>query len=104
RRGSVAVAAGSARGRTQRSIQRAHSGGRMNAHVLDRRSIAGVPSPRRVLGAYLEEIRCEALRLLRNPGLAFPVLVMPVALYALIALVVAGEATADDPLVGVFMF
>ncbi|TYT23687.1 ABC transporter permease [Luteimonas viscosa] len=76
----------------------------MNAHVLDQRSVAGMPSPRQLLGAYLEEIRCEALRLLRNPGLAFPVLVMPVALYALIALVVAGDATADDPLVGVFMF
>jgi ABC-2 type transport system permease protein len=76
----------------------------MNAQVLDHRPAAAVPSPRRLLGAYVEETRCEALRLLRNPGLALPVLVMPVALYALIALVVAGEATAKDPLVGVFLF
>lgn len=62
------------------------------------------PSPRRLLRAYAEEIRCEALRMLRNPGLAVPVLLMPVALYALIALVVAGEAPAEDPTVGVFLF
>lgn len=63
-----------------------------------------LPSARRLLRAYAEETRCEALRLLRNPGLAFPVLVMPVALYALIALAVAGKATAEDPMVGVFLF
>jgi ABC-2 type transport system permease protein len=63
-----------------------------------------MPSTRRVLRAYAEETRCEALRMLRNPGLALPVLIMPVALYALIALLVAGKATAEDPLVGVFLF
>lgn len=62
------------------------------------------PSARRVLRAYAEEARCEALRMLRNPGLAFPVLLMPVALYALIALAVAGKATAEDPAAGVFLF
>ncbi len=61
-------------------------------------------SSRRVLGAHLEEIRCEALRMVRNPGLAIPALIMPVALYALIALVVAGEATAKDPAVAAFLF
>jgi ABC-2 type transport system permease protein len=66
--------------------------------------LADAPSSRRLLGAYLEETRCEALRLLRNPGLAIPALIMPVALYALIALVVAGEATAKDPMLGVFLF
>lgn len=76
----------------------------MNARPMDHGAIAWVLSPRRLAGAYLEEIRCEALRLLRNRGLAFPVLVMPVALYALIALVVAGEDTARDPMVGVFLF
>lgn len=76
----------------------------MNARVLNDRAVAGSPSPRRLVVAYLEEIRCEALRLVRNPGLAFPVLVMPVALYALIALLVAGEATATEPMTGVFLF
>lgn len=76
----------------------------MNVQALSNPAVAGAPSPRRLVGAYLEEFRCEALRLLRNPGLALPVLVMPVALYALIALLVAAEATAKDPTVGVFMF
>ncbi|KAF1688006.1 hypothetical protein B1992_00790 [Pseudoxanthomonas broegbernensis] len=76
----------------------------MNAHTLDHPAATAAPSPRRVAVAYLEEIRCEALRLLRNPGLAFPTLVMPVALYALIALVVTGEATAREPATAVFLF
>jgi ABC-2 type transport system permease protein len=76
----------------------------MNIQVLDGHAVAAPPSPRRLVAAYLEEIRCEALRLLRNPGLAFPVLVMPVALYALIALVVSAEAAAKDPIVGIFLF
>jgi ABC-2 type transport system permease protein len=62
------------------------------------------PSTRRLLGAYLEETRCEALRLLRNPGLVFPVLIMPLALYALFAVVIAGEAIDKDPNLGVFLF
>lgn len=74
----------------------------MNARTLD--TPVALPSARRLLRAYLEETRCEALRLLRNRGLAFPTLVMPVALYALIALLVAGEATADDPATAVFLF
>lgn len=76
----------------------------MNAQVLTNHSIAGMPSTRRVLRAHLEEIRCEALRLLRNPGIAFPVLIMPVALYALLALVVFGSAIDKDPSLGVFFF
>ena len=75
----------------------------MNTQTLHDGSFAGLPA-RRLAAAYLEETRCEALRLLRNRGLAFPVLVMPVALYALIALVVTAEATAKDPIVGVFLF
>lgn len=76
----------------------------MNSQVLDRPTRSGQFRSRRLLASYAEEIRCEALRLLRNPALAFPVLVMPVALYALIALVVSAEATAKDPIVGVFLF
>jgi len=76
----------------------------MNTPILHAHAVAATPSPRRIAAAYLEEIRCEALRLLRNPGLAFPTLVMPVALYALIALLVAGEATARDPTTAVYLF
>ena len=76
----------------------------MITQVLSNHTIAGAPSSRRVLSAYLEETRCEALRLLRNPALVFPVMLMPVALYALFAVVIAGEAIDKDPHLGVFMF
>jgi ABC-2 type transport system permease protein len=66
--------------------------------------IVPVPRSSRLLGAYREETRCEALRLVRNPALALPITVMPVALYALFALLIAGEAIDKDPSVGVFMF
>ena len=76
----------------------------MNSQVLKNHTVAGAPTAPRLIGAYLEEIRCEALRLLRNPSLFFPVLIMPVALYALFAVVIAGEAIDKDPNLGVFLF
>jgi ABC-2 type transport system permease protein len=76
----------------------------MNAQVLKNNSIAGAPSTQRLFGAYLQEIRCEALRLLRNPGLAFPVLIMPAGLYALFAGLLFAEAIGKDPMTGVYMF
>jgi ABC-2 type transport system permease protein len=76
----------------------------MNARALQNFTVASAPSTPRVIGAYLEEIRCEALRLVRNPGIAFPVLIMPVALYALFAVLIAGEAIDKDPMLGVFLF
>jgi ABC-2 type transport system permease protein len=62
------------------------------------------PSARRTFGAYLQEIRCEALRMIRNPGIAIPVLAMPAALYALFTLVITAEAIDKDPSLGVFLF
>jgi ABC-2 type transport system permease protein len=56
------------------------------------------------LAAYFTEARFELLRMIRNPGVAIPVLVMPLALYALFALVIAGEAIDKDPGVGIFLF
>jgi ABC-2 type transport system permease protein len=76
----------------------------MNAQAIRNHTIGGTPSTGRVLGAYLEEIRCEALRLVRNPGLVIPVLIMPLALYALFAMVFVGEAIDKDPNLGVFLF
>jgi ABC-2 type transport system permease protein len=76
----------------------------MNAVALNNHTIAGVPGIRRTLGAYLEEIRCEALRLIRNPGLVIPVLIMPMALYALFAFVVTSEAMSKDPKLAVFLY
>lgn len=76
----------------------------MNTLVLRNQTIAAAPSTGRLIGAYLEETRCEALRLLRNPGLVFPVLVMPLALYALFAFLITGEAMDKDPKLAVFLF
>jgi ABC-2 type transport system permease protein len=76
----------------------------MNTHPIQPASATQGLPPRRLLGAHLEEIRCEALRMMRNPGLAVPALILPVALYALIALVVVGEQSAKEPLTGIFLF
>lgn len=76
----------------------------MNTQVLQNHTIAGNPSARRLLRAYLEETRCEALRLMRNLGLVFPVLIMPLALYALFAFLITGEAMNKDPKLAVFLF
>jgi ABC-2 type transport system permease protein len=58
----------------------------------------------RELGAYCTETRYELLRMMRNPGVAVPVLLLPCALYALFAYVVAGEWIRKDPGAGVFLF
>jgi ABC-2 type transport system permease protein len=53
---------------------------------------------------YLTETRYELIRMIRNPGVAVPVLAMPFALYGLFALVIAGEAIDKDPNLGIFLF
>jgi ABC-2 type transport system permease protein len=58
----------------------------------------------REFGAYLTETRYELTRMMRNPGIAVPVLLLPCALYALFALVIAGEWIKKDPAAGVFLF
>jgi ABC-2 type transport system permease protein len=72
----------------------------MNALTVDN----GILSPRRAAGAYLAEVRYEFLRVLRNPALGLPIVLVPIALYVLIALVVAGEAIDKDPGLGIFLF
>jgi len=61
------------------------------------------PTPH-MLPAYLAEIRCEFMRTLRNPALAFPILLLPVGLYALFAAVIFGAAITKDPSTGTFLF
>jgi ABC-2 type transport system permease protein len=56
------------------------------------------------MGAYFTETRYELIRMIRNPGVAIPVLALPFALYALFALVIAGEAIDKDPNLGLFLF
>jgi len=77
----------------------------MNALAL--KSIVAV-SPVRARGSelrgYLTETQYEMTRMIRNPGVAIPVLVLPCALYALFALLIAGEAIDKDPNLGTFLF
>ena len=64
----------------------------------------GVLPPGRAAGAYLTEIRFELTRILRNPALCIPMMVVPVALYLLFAVVIFGETVAKDPSTGIFFF
>jgi len=73
----------------------------MNAMALN--SIEAT-APRSGLGIYLKETQYELLRMVRNPGIAIPVLVLPLGLYALFALVIGGEWIAKDPNAGIFLF
>jgi len=66
----------------------------MNALALE--ADAGMLTPRRTVLAYLTEIRFEFMRLLRNPALVVPVMLVPVALYLLFAVVIWGDAVAKD--------
>jgi ABC-2 type transport system permease protein len=63
-----------------------------------------VLAPGRAAAAYLAEVRYEFTRILRNPALGLPIVLVPSALYLLIAVVVAGEAIDKDPALGVFLF
>jgi ABC-2 type transport system permease protein len=56
------------------------------------------------LEAYATETRFELMRMIRNPNVAIPVLVLPMALYALFALLIAGEAIDKDPSLGIYLF
>lgn len=76
----------------------------MNARRMVASETASAVPMGQVLRAYLEETRCEALRFARNPGLVIPVLIMPVALYALFALIISAEAMRKDEIVGIFLF
>jgi ABC-2 type transport system permease protein len=77
----------------------------MNSLVLNPLAPAGAGArPPRALAAYTAELRGELLRAVRNPGLAIPIFILPVALYMLIALAVAGEAVDKDPALGVYLF
>jgi len=76
----------------------------MNALALKNIVEQDLLPPRRAVGAYLTEIRFELTRILRNPALAIPMMLVPVGLYLLLAVVVFGEAAAKDPSVGVFFF
>jgi len=66
---------------------------------------SSLPAPRgSAWVAYFTESRFELTRMVRSPNIAIPVLVLPLALYALFALLIAGEAIDKDPNTGIFLF
>ena len=76
----------------------------MNALVLNNDTNNDLLPPGRAAGAYLTEIRFELTRILRNPALAIPMMLVPVGLYLLLAVVIFGDAAAKDPSMGLFFF
>ena len=58
----------------------------------------------RLLRAYLAEARYESVRMLRAPGFSIPFLGMPILLYLLFAVLIAGGAAQKDPAVARFLF
>ena len=63
------------------------------------------PMPmRRVLGAYLNEVKYESLRMLRSPGFSIPFLVLPVPVYLFFGVMLAAPAVAKNPAVANYLF
>jgi ABC-2 type transport system permease protein len=68
------------------------------------------PSPRglmpirRILRAYVTEIKYESLRMLRSPAFSFPFLLMPVPVYLFFGVVLAGPAVANKPGLADYLF
>ena len=52
---------------------------------------------RRVVMAYAAEVKCEALRMVRTPGLAIPFLLLPVPMYLFFGVLLPAEAIANNP-------
>ncbi len=76
----------------------------MNSVTLISIPTAAAASRRSVFAAYFTETRFEFMRMVRNPGVAIPVLILPIALYALFAQVIVGDAIKNDPYIGIFLF
>ena len=75
----------------------------MNTLALNSMEVAAA-KPGSATRAYFMETRYELYRMIRNPGVAIPVLVLPFALYALFALLIAGEAINKDASLGIYLF
>lgn len=76
----------------------------MNSVTLTAIPASNAASRRSAFAAYFTETRFEFMRMLRNPGVAIPVLVLPLGLYALFAQVIVGDAIRNDPNIGIFLF
>ena len=51
---------------------------------------------RRVVGAYLQEARCEVLRYLRNPGFLLPIMLFPAVFYLMFGILLGSHNVADQ--------
>jgi ABC-2 type transport system permease protein len=58
----------------------------------------------RVVRAYLNEVRYEALRMLRSPGFATPFLLLPVPVYLFFGVLLAAPAIAQKPALANYLF
>jgi ABC-2 type transport system permease protein len=59
---------------------------------------------RRLLRAYAIEVKYEALRVLRMPGMSVPFLLLPAPMYLFFGVVLSGPAVADAPALGNYLF
>jgi ABC-2 type transport system permease protein len=72
-------------------------------------SLVGAAGPRemplgRVIGAYVNEVKFECLRMLRSPAFAIPFLLLPVPIYLFFGVILAAPAIAKNPGVGDYLF
>lgn len=67
-------------------------------------SPGGLMPIRRVLRAYVTEIKYESLRMLRSPGFSIPFLLMPVPVYLFFGVMLAGPAVAKQPRLADYLF
>jgi ABC-2 type transport system permease protein len=58
----------------------------------------------RLLRAYFTDAKYEALRMLRAPAFAIPFLILPVGIYLLFGVLIAGPDVAKTPQLGNFLF
>jgi len=67
-------------------------------------ALAVAMTPSRVARAYVVEAGYESLRMLRAPAFAIPFLVLPVAIYLLFGVAMAGPQVARNPRIADFLF
>jgi len=58
----------------------------------------------RILRSYAIEVKYEALRVLRMPGMSVPFLLLPAPMYLFFGVVLSGPAVAETPALGSYLF
>jgi ABC-2 type transport system permease protein len=77
----------------------------MNATTLSVNLPTSATMPgRRLLQAYRAEAKYECIRALRAPAFAIPFLLLPIALYVLFGILLAGSMSHGDPTLATIMF